>query len=70
MIPKTTARMLPTKTAKKSSTLERPRRSRYSPWMWNAAGTSTPMNGRTLTYWLNGGKPLVTGMRPLSKRST
>jgi len=29
--PNTTARMLPTRTAKKSSTRERPRRSRYTP---------------------------------------
>ncbi len=28
------------------------------------------MNGSTFTYWLNGGKPLVTGMKPLSNRTT
>ncbi len=54
-MPKTTATMLPTKTAKKSSTRERPRRSRYRLWTWKAKGTRTPTNGSTLTYWLNGG---------------
>ena len=37
--------MVPTKTPKKSSTRERPRRRRYRPWTWKAIGTSRPMNG-------------------------
>jgi hypothetical protein len=72
MTPSTTIRMLPTKTAKKSSTRVRPRRSRYSPWTWNAIGTSTATNGSRLTYCSKGGWPLVTGISPaiqVSKRS-
>ena len=68
MTPKSTARMLPTNTAKKSSTRERPRRRRYSPCRWNPSGTRATMKGRTLTYCQKGGSPLVTGMTPMLNR--
>src|SRR5262249_58669561 len=69
MMPRTTARIEPTNTAKKSSTRERPRRNRYKPWKWNPSGTSTAMNGRTFIYWPIGGMPFVIGTIGTWKRS-
>jgi hypothetical protein len=54
-MPSTTAKMLPTRTLKKSSMRERPRRSRYRPWKWNPSGTISAMKGRTLMYCSTGG---------------
>ena len=53
-----TARMLPTNTAKKSSTRDRPRRRRYRPCRWKPSGTSAAMNGSRLMYCCSGGRPL------------
>ena len=68
-MPSTTAKMLPTRTLKKSSMRERPRRSRYSPWRWKPSGTINAMNGSTLMYCSTGGCPRVIAISPVSKRN-
>ncbi len=38
------------------------------PWIWKAAGTSSPMKGATARYCISGGMPFVIGMIPAWNR--